>query len=141
MSNTLYNYEQTEEPNIVEKQWVYHPTRPDKILGALGINNGDSKCFVEQRTRHPDADVQDYYRKIGGYSLVTVTAKALRDNGINSIFIEETDNDRFVEYETSSFISQGESLEDWKGDDQICCPVSVAVHEWDAENVTIARMK
>lgn len=135
----LFKFEDRDPPEITEKKPVHHPDEPDTIMGFLGTCNRDTPCFVSQRTRHGATDVQDYFRKHGGYSMVTHLLERLDAIGVESVFVDETDNERFVEYRTSDFLIQGADVPDHRGHPQKCLPVADAIRTWPAEEVRITR--
>lgn len=137
-TTSLFNYDGAEPPRINETKPVHHPHR-DQILGFAGVcqNREKGNCLNVLRTRHGNGDEkQDYYRKVGGYSMVKEIVRGLLSANFQLLFIEETDNDRLIEYQLSHF-RDGVSLDDWKGEPQWCVPVDDAVHVWPIGETTI----
>lgn len=137
--SSLYDFEDTEPPTINEEKPVRHPYRQDVILGFAGVcpTRDNAICLNVQRYRHGDTNnKQDYYRKVGGYSMTKRTIEWLSSRGAELVFIEETDNDRLVEYQIGQF-QNGETVMDVQGEPQWCCSVDMAVHTWSRSETTI----
>lgn len=137
--SSLFDFEDVEPPRINETKPVFHPNRRDVILGfaARCKNRDNAPCINVQRYRHGGGvEKQDYYRKVGGYSMTKATIDRLQKAGAEYLFIEEMDNDRLIEYQVAQY-PDAESVEDHKGEPQWCCPVDDALHTWSLSETTI----
>jgi len=103
------------------------------------IENRERSPFLNaQRYRYEGGDEkQDYFRKIGGYSMPQRTMKWLLGKGLKYVFIEEVDNSRLIEYDATDFPNVGAELEDWKGEAQWCVPTEQARHLWSLTEATV----
>lgn len=143
MSSTLTDFADVEPLTVREMKPVHHPTR-DEIIGFIGPSNRDANCVVCQRKRHrfyneeTDREEQQFYRKNGGYSISESTLGKLRQVGVNRVVIEETDNDRILEFDLRDY-EQGLVVNERDDDPQRNVPVDDAVYSWTASEVTIIR--
>lgn len=136
---SLFDFEECEAPKLNESKPIQHPEEPGVILGysAFCENREKGRSMNIQRTRFGSGDEkQDYYRKVGGYSMLKGVVHYLRKNGVQYIFVEEVDNDRLIEYQLGQFFN-GESVVDVNGYDQWCVPVDKSIHTWTLEESTI----
>lgn len=134
----LFSYEDSEPPVLREIEAIPHPHGGGVILGYAGVVENRDEYFVNaQRTRFGDGEKQDYYRAVGGYSMLQDTILNMIGGNYRSLFIEETDNDRVIEYDPLAFRGQGEVVEDVHGNPQWCLPVDAARKVWDRDDVTI----
>ena len=108
------------------------------IVGySATCNREKARSINLKRYRYGTEDKkQDYYRNVGGYSMLKSVISTLREYGFQYLFIEEVDNDRVIEYQLSQF-RNGESVEDHNGYAQWCVPVEKAIHTWSLEESTI----
>jgi hypothetical protein len=130
---TLFSYENVEAPVLHERFPVRHPQRPKVIMGFIAdIENRDGRGFVAQRYREECAEhKQDYFRKVGGYSMVKDLIDLLIANGVTYVFIEEMDTETLIEYQSADFPINGVEVPDVNGHEQWCLPVACAIHTWN----------
>jgi hypothetical protein len=142
MSSTLHDFTDVEPLVVREIQPLRYPDNPEKFVGFLGPSNRDANCIVCQRKRHPywedGEQKQHFYRKGGGYSFSESTLGLLRRASVSRIVIEETDNDRLLEFNLVDYES-GQFSNEMGDDPQRFVPVDEALHEWTASEATIIR--
>jgi len=142
--SSLYDFENVESPVIDEIKPYLHPTRKDVILGFIGLcqTRDNPKCMNILRHRYgSSSETQDYYRKVGGYSMPKRTIKRLVKESCGYLFVEEVDNDRLIEYQVAQFPQVGVEVEDHLGEPQWCVPVENAIHTWKRGEFTVNHVK
>lgn len=128
---TLFDFEQAEKPTYTREIRVPHPVDPDSIAGHVG-RRGDDYCFSTKRTRgvRENGECQ-FFRKYEGYGLSDRVIHYLTDNGVSTVFIEETDTGTLLEFQLIDWQKLGFPVEYVENDPQHILPVSRALRTWD----------
>ena len=139
---TLFEFDDADPIAVREKDPLIINGR---AIAWVGPSNRDGPVAVMRRHRHEyDGGRQDYFRKVGGYTIGAATLEAMKLMDVERIAIEEVDNDRVLEFQLQQYLTSDyrsstvSGLEDRGRDgENICIPASKAIYKWTREEAAI----
>lgn len=136
--STLHDFTDVDAPELRELKPLTIVAGPAKGKPLGFVANGNrQKAIVVQRHRHPyEGGKQHYFRKLGGYSFPQRDIDRMFDAGVQTIIIQELDNERVLEFDIQQYLN-GEAGGVVGGDEQIGVPTDDAKHSWTAEETVI----
>lgn len=135
---TLTDFADTDPLRVHEHRPIVSPIQ-DKILGFAGPSNRDQIACVCETNRYNDSKGrQHYFRKIGGYTFAKPDIRTFEREDIDLIVIEETDNDRVLEFTRAQF-ENGVYGGEIGGVERLGVPVEKAQRTWDRRECEINK--